>query len=275
MTGRFCIVVSGFNKASIQSVMEDQAILSVQLYSLRSYGDLDRVLQAVAAAGYTHVETVGGHLETPAATRAALDAYGLKAPTSHVGMAALRERFDATVAACRAIGIEQLFMPAVPPDERSKDGAGWTALGRELADLARRLAAQGIGLGYHNHDWELQRKQGGAALDLLFGAAAGSPLTWQVDVAWLVRGGADPKAWIARHRPLVVSAHVKDIAPSGENQDQDGWADAGAGVLDWHDLWRVCRNAGARWMVVEHDKPADPAQSVANSYAFLKGLAYG
>ena len=216
---------------------------------------------------------MGGHLDAAETTRAALAAHGLKAPTSHVGIAALRDRFEAVVAACRTLGVEQLFMPAVPPEARGMDGAGWTALGAELGELARRTEAQGIGLGYHNHDWELQRKQGGVALDLLFAAAAGSPLTWQVDVAWLVRGGADAKAWIARHRPLIVSAHVKDIAPRGENLEQDGWADVGAGVLDWHDLWRVCRHAGARWMVVEHDKPADPAQSIANSYAFLKGLA--
>ena len=255
--------------------MEDRAILSVQLYSLRSYGDLDRVLRAVASAGYQCVETVGSHLENPEATHAALEKHGLRAPTSHVGIAALRERFDAIVAACRALGVGQLFMPAVPADERDMEGAGWIALGRELAGFARRLDGLGIGLGYHNHDWELQRKEGGTALDLLFAAAADSPLTWQVDVAWLARGGADPKAWIARYRPLVVSAHVKDIAHRGENLDQDGWADVGAGVLDWRDLWRVCRNAGARWMVVEHDKPVDPAKSVANSYAFLKGLADG
>jgi sugar phosphate isomerase/epimerase len=253
--------------------MPASAILSVQLYSLRAYGDFTRVLDAVAAAGYTHVELVGGHLENAQATRAGLDAHGLKAPTSHVGIAALREKFDATVAACRTIGIEQLFMPAVSPERRGMDGAGWTALGRELGDLARRLEAHGIGLGYHNHDWELQQKESGIALDLLFTAAAGSALTWQVDVAWLVCGGADPKAWIARYRPLVVSAHVKDIAPRGENVDQDGWTEVGAGVMDWRDLWRVCRNAGARWMVVEHDKPADPAKSVARSYAFLKDLA--
>ena len=42
----------------------------------------------------------------------------------HVGLAALREKFDATVAACRAIGIGQLFMPAVPPDQRGMDGVG-------------------------------------------------------------------------------------------------------------------------------------------------------
>jgi sugar phosphate isomerase/epimerase len=252
--------------------MPGPAILSVQLYTLRALGDLDLVLDTVAQAGFRTVETIGGHLENPCQTRAKLDARGLSAPTSHIGLAALRDNFDATVAACRAIGIGQLFMPAVPQEQRGMDGAGWTALGRELGEFARRLNDQGVGLGYHNHDWELQPKAGGTALELLFAAAAGSPLIWQVDVAWLVRGGADPKQWMSRYRPLVVSAHLKDIAPAGKNIDQDGWADVGAGVLDWRDLWRACRDAGAAWMVVEHDKPADPAQSVRASFAFLKDI---
>ena len=248
-------------------------MLSIQLYTLRTLGDLDLVLDTVAQAGYRYVETVGGHLENPAQTRAKLDARGLTAPTSHVSLATLRENFDATVAACRTIGIEQLFMPAVPQDQRGMDGPSWTALGRELGEFARRTQDHGIGLGYHNHNWELQPKEGGAALELLFAAASGSPLTWQVDVAWLVRGGDDPKAWMSRYRPLVVSAHVKDIAPTGKNLDQDGWADVGAGVLDWPDLWHACRDAGAKWMVVEHDKPSDPAQSVRTSFNFLKDMA--
>jgi sugar phosphate isomerase/epimerase len=250
----------------------DKAVLSVQLHTLRALGDLDRALDAVVAAGYQHVELVGAHLGSPAATRASLDAHGLLAPTSHVGITALRDRFDATIAACRAIGVRQLFMPAVPPEQRGMEGPRWSALGHELGELARRLEAQGIGLGYHNHDWELQRKGRATALELLFAAAARSPLRWQVDAAWLARGGADPKAWIARHRPLVVSAHVKDIARPGANPDQDGWADVGAGVLDWRDLWRVCRNAGATWMVVEHDKPSHPAESIAASFSFLKDM---
>ncbi len=46
----------------------------------------------------------------------------------------------------------------------------------------------------------------------------------------------------------------------------------GSGVLNWHDLWRVCRDAGAEWMVVEHDKPADPAQTARSSFEFLKNI---
>ena len=87
-----------------------------------------------------------------------------------------------------------------------------------------------------------------------------------------MRGNADPKEWINRYRSKVTAAHVKDIAPAGQNEDQDGWADVGSGVLDWRSLWRTCREAGARWMVVEHDKPADPARTASNGFAFLQKI---
>ena len=248
-------------------------VLSIQLYTLRSLESLDRILDVVAEAGYRHVETVGSHLEDPGGVRTRLDARGLAASSSHVSLAALRERPDAVADACRTLGFTQLFMPAVPPDQRDMAAEGWRALGRELAGLAERFRDQGIALGYHNHHWELKPKEGGkTALELIFEAAGGSPLAWQVDVAWLVRGGADPRAWIDRHRDRIVSAHVKDIAPAGVNEDQDGWADVGAGMLDWRGLWRSCREAGARWMVVEHDKPGDPAQTARASFAFLRNI---
>jgi sugar phosphate isomerase/epimerase len=248
-------------------------VLSIQLYTMRALGDLDRILDAVAEAGYRQVEIVGSQLDEAATTKAKLDARGLKASSSHVSLAALRERPDAVIEACRTLGVDQLFMPAVPPDQRAMAADGWRALGQELAQMSERLRGQGIELGYHNHHWELEPKEGAkTALELLFEAAEGSPLTWQADVAWLVRGRVEPKAWLKRYRSRLTSAHVKDIAPAGQNQDEDGWADVGSGVLDWRDLWQACRGAGARWMVVEHDKPKDPARTARTSFAFLTGM---
>ena len=248
-------------------------ILSIQLYTLRTLEDLDLILDTVADAGYRHVETVGSHLDKAAEVRSKLDARGLKASSSHVSMAALREKPDAVVEACRTLGLTHLYMPAVPPEERDMAADGWRSLGHELGKIAERFQSQGIRLGYHNHHWELKPKDGSkTALELIFEAAGASPLTWQADVAWLVRGDADPKEWINRYRSRVTAAHVKDIAPAGQNEDQDGWADVGSGVLNWRDLWRVCREAGAEWMVVEHDKPADPAQTARASFAFLRSI---
>jgi sugar phosphate isomerase/epimerase len=253
--------------------MRNTDILSIQLYTLRSLGDLDSILDAVKQAGYLHVETIGSHLEDAEKVRSKLEARGLKASSSHVGLPALRERPDVVIQACRLLGLDQLFMPAVPSEDRQNDARYWRGLGRELGEIAGRMRDHGIVFGYHNHDWELAPKEGAkTALDLLFEGAGGSPLAWQVDIAWLVRGGADPKEWMQRYRDRVVSAHVKDIASKGQNEDQDGWADVGAGVLDWRDLWQAARAAGARWMVVEHDKPANPAETARASYAFISRM---
>lgn len=250
--------------------MQTADVLAIQLYTLREAGDVDRVLDAASAAGFRYVETVGAHLDQVDPLLRKLDARGLEAASSHVGLAQLREKPDAMIAAAETLGITELYMPAVPPEDRDMDAAGWRALGTELAEIAEDFQTAGIRLGYHNHHWELSKKEGEkTALDLLFEAAGGGPLTWQADVAWLIRGKADPKALLERYRDRLLSAHVKDIAPEGENQDQDGWADVGYGILDWRALWQTCRTNGAGWMIVEHDKPATPESSARRSRQFL------
>ena len=56
---------------------------------------------------------------------------------------------------------------------------------------------------------------------------------WEMDVAWVIRGGADPLKWIDEYGQRITAVHVKDIAPAGENANEDGWADVGHGTVDW------------------------------------------
>jgi sugar phosphate isomerase/epimerase len=244
--------------------------LSIQLYSLRDYKDLDAQLDALAEIGFRRVEAVGGHLSDAKATRAKLDARGLSAPTGHVGMDDLRSRADWVLEQARIVGIEQLFMPAVAAEDRVQPPDRWKAVGEELGKLAQTFAAAGIPLGYHNHHWELEPfDDGRTPLEILFDASRGSGLRWQADIAWLVRGGADPVVWLERYKDRLVSAHVKDIAPAGQNVDEDGWADIGKGTLDWPKLWREAKSRGAKWMVLEHDKPKDAVGFARSSRDYL------
>ncbi|MFL5333387.1 MAG: sugar phosphate isomerase/epimerase family protein, partial [Geminicoccaceae bacterium] len=198
---------------------------------------------------------------------------GITAPTGHVGMADLRTRLDWVADPARTVGIEQLFMPAVPLEEREMGAGGWRAVGAELGTMAQRMQDQGLALGYHNHHWELVAfPDGRTPLELLFEGAKGSPLTFEADLAWLVRAGVDPLAWLDWYRDRLAAVHVKDIAPAGENLDEDGWSDIGAGTLDWPELWRESLAHGARWMVLEHDKPKDPVHFARSGREFLLRL---
>jgi sugar phosphate isomerase/epimerase len=254
--------------------MRDPSRLAIQLYSLRNDGALARQLDIASDAGFGAVETIEAQMEHAAATRALLDERGLAAASGHVSLKALRARRPWLIEAARSLGLTALVVPALPPAERHRDVAGWQAVGAELGDLAAELGSAGIALAYHNHDWDLRPLSGGEIpLDLLLGAGAAGGLGWQADLAWVIRGAAEPAEWLERHRPRITSIHVKDIAPAGEAVDEDGWADVGHGVVDWAKLWRLSEATAARWMVAEHDKPNDGARFARRSFVTMRRLA--
>jgi sugar phosphate isomerase/epimerase len=244
--------------------------LSIQLYSLRDYGDLESQLSALAEIGFRRVEVIGSHLESARDTRARLDAHGMSAPTGHVSMGALRQRLDWVAEQAHIVGLSELYMPALPDAERTASADEWKRTGAQLGWMAEKFKAQGLGLGYHNHHWELVKFDDGTTpLEHLFAGAEGSPLTFEADLAWLVRGGADPVAWMRSQQARLTAVHVKDIAHEGADPAEEGWSDVGAGVLDWPALWREAVGLGAKWMVLEHDKPKDPIGFARASRAYL------
>ena len=246
--------------------------VSVQLYSLRELGSLDTILDAVQAAGYKAVELLQSHVEDAAATKAKLDARGLVASGAHIGIAALRAQRGWVLDGAKLLGLHHFFMPAHPPEERTPVAADWAARGRELGQLARWTRSQGIRLGHHNHNWEFTPlADGSLPIEHLFDNA-GDSLFLELDLAWVVRAGANPSTWLKRYADRLLAVHVKDVAPEGRNADQGGWADVGAGIIDWKRFREESLAAGAKWLVVEHDKPADPSGSVKASLDYLKRL---
>jgi sugar phosphate isomerase/epimerase len=102
---------------------------------------------------------------------------------------------------------------------------------------------------------------------------AAPEIGWEIDIAWVVRGGADPMAWIEEYGTRIVAAHVKDIAPRGEAVDEDGWADVGHGTLDWPALLEALKQKTATGIyVVEHDNPSDAERFARRSLAAVKGI---
>jgi len=124
------------------------------------------------------------------------------------------------------------------------DAAGWRALGTRLDRVGAPLRAAGLGFGWHSYDFEFRPTADGTLpITALF--AGGPVLEWGMDLAWIVRGGTDPGAWIAKEGRRVTAAQIKDIAPAGQNGDEDGWADVGHGTVDWPMLMPARRGRGA------------------------------
>ena len=252
--------------------MVNSPLLSVQLFTLRSIEDDSLMLDAVAKAGFTHVELFGAKLALGESLAARMTQRGLRATGSHVALADLASDLDRVVENAQAFGITSLFVPSVPVPQRDMAADGWRALGAQLASLSAQLERHGMTLGYHNHDWDLRLKDDNkTALDLIFEAAGSAAVGWEADIAWLTRAGVDPVWWLKRHASRLVAAHVKDLSRPGQNDQEAGWADVGSGILDWKVLWPAAIAAGAKAMIVEHDRPLDPERTIAASHRYLKG----
>jgi len=207
--------------------------LSFQLYSARNFLPWN-----------THVEGFGGVYENVPAFRDLLDSHGLTMPSGHFfPVSELEEGLEASLT----------------PEDLWRDGtdsANWISLAKRLNEAGKRVNDAGFKFAWHNHHWEfMPLATGELPMNLLLEHAP--EMEWEMDVAWVVQGGADPMNWIEEHASRISTAHIKDIAPEGEKSDEDGWADVGDGVMDWKSLIAALRNAGTDLFIVEHDNPSD------------------
>ncbi len=247
---------------------------SYQLYSSRNFPPLANTLAMLARLGYSAVEGYGALYADPAqveALKAALAGSGLAMPTAHMSLDMLEKDPGRVLSICRDLGITTVYCPYLLPDLRPTDGAGWEAFGRRLQAAGGPIREAGLGFGWHNHDFEFRRTADGALpQEAIFAAAP--DLEWEADIAWVVRGGADPLEAIERWGERITAVHIKDIAPAGENADEDGWADVGDGTVDWPAIMAALRGTPARHFIVEHDNPNDHVRFAERSLAVARGF---
>ncbi|WP_417684103.1 sugar phosphate isomerase/epimerase family protein [Roseibium sp.] len=242
---------------------------SFQLYSAREFPPLDGTLKMLSEAGYAQVEGYGGVYQDLDATKAALNAAGLSMPSGHFSLQMLEEDQDQVVRIAEALGIKTIYCPHIVVEERPTDAAGWIAFAKRLEALHERYSALGYEFGWHNHAFEFEAlPDGSIPMKLILDNAPS--ISWEADIAWIVRGGADPIAWIKEYGSRITAAHVKDIASDGECADEDGWADVGHGTMDWNGIMDALKSTPARLFVMEHDKPNDATRFAKRSIASAK-----
>jgi sugar phosphate isomerase/epimerase len=245
--------------------------LSYQLYSSRDAGDWATTLSHLSNLGYDAVEGFGGVYADPSAFRGLLDANGLTMPSGHFfPVGAFQDGLDETIAAAKTLGMQRLYCPA--PEDDLRNGAGhdaWIAFAVALEEAGKKVRDAGLAFGWHNHHWEFMALPSGVLpMELILENAP--TIEWEVDVAWIVRGGQDPLDWIRDHGGRMTAAHVKDIAPEGECADEDGWADVGQGVMDWPGLLEALKAQDVSLLVMEHDKPNDANRFATRSMEAMK-----
>lgn len=258
--------------------------LAVQLYTFRDpvrFGGagigLDVVtLDAIAASGFLGVETVDVPGGDATAARRLLGDLGLAVTSSHTWA----DLADPAAFGRAAAAIAELGAPRVVVTPRALATLdGVSALVDQVGSAAAAAGAHGLRLTYHNHDTEMADLGGTRVIDRL-AAGLGDAVDFQVDIYWVVVGGAEPATVIGRLGPRVVSLHLKD----GTELPRSAYADepfvnlpVGTGAVDPGPAIAAAEAQGSvEWLIVEFDHVEGSAitatrQSLANLTA--RGLA--
>jgi sugar phosphate isomerase/epimerase len=258
-----------------------KAGLALQLYSLRhrlNKGDVDGALALTRKFGFTDVEGNAPDGMTTAAFAARLKAHGLAAMGTGVDFGALAAgKVAETVADAHALGAKYVMCawiphgPAFTQADVDKAVPLFNAAGAACRDA-------GLTFMYHTHGYEFVPGPGGTLFDTLASRTDPTTVGFEMDVFWVVRGGAQPLQLLEKYPGRVKATHVKDMKKGTPVGDHSGGAPedtnvpVGEGTIDWKTLFAACEKAGVAWHIIEDESP-DVEQQIPRSLAYIASLA--
>ena len=244
--------------------------IGVQLYTVRAEmtNGVESTLERVAAIGYEEVEFAGYFGHSPTEIREMLARTGLRSPATHIPPNFEVDAWSKILDDSNEIGHEYVVVASIPQAMRS-DLDSWRQTAAVMTDAGERARAAGLAYAYHNHDFEFEEMEGRVAFDVFCEESDADLVSIELDLFWIIHGGADPIEFINRWPGRIPMVHVKDRMAGGE------MVDVGAGVIDWAGIFEHAEHGGIRHFFVEHDTPVDAFASIESSYAYMSGLRDG
>ncbi len=247
--------------------------IGLQLYSVRhDYArNYKETLEEVAAAGYEGVEFAGLYGSGAEELRDLLRTLGLEPAGAHIGLNDILDEAKApsTILFQKTIGNQNIVVPILPAEYRETRET-WLSASRVFGALSKKLGAQDLRLGYHNHRLEFEAKFNGTTAWELFFQNTPSDVFIQLDIGHAVAAGNTTTSLVELTRKFpgrIKSIHAKDYSRThGYN------VYIGEGDVDWNEILGSLKHL--EWIIVEQEeyKQNTPIEAAKTSLQNLKEI---
>ena len=259
-------------------------LLGLQLYTVRAdlAKDYEGTLKQVKAAGVQKVQanlTMSG--KTSKEQRKLYDDLGLVWDSIHAGGDGLRKTPQATIDEAKAAGIKNITcsFPLYPEDRavimKGPTVDDWKKNADAFNKFADLCKKSGLTFAYHNHNLEFRKIGDVVPYDLLLKETDPALVSMEMDIGWVIAGGADPVAYLTKHPKRFISVHIKDLKNQGIPNTNMKMVSAiiGQGIVDWGKLLPAIKKSSVASAYMELEEPYDPSPigMVQASAAYLKG----
>ncbi len=246
--------------------------IGIQLWTLRSLFKQDPVamMKMVAATGYTQMEFA--NLEplpiAPRELRKVADDLGITFPSGHFNPNVFFDTPQKVIDIAGELGCKYVVNSWINEEDRTK--AGYYREADRFNKLAADMRKAGFRFAFHNHQFEFQKMDGDkTGYDILLENTDAKLVDMELDMYWVVDGGADILDLLTRYPGRFKLAHIKDRTADGK------MVNVGEGVIEWKTMIAKAKDVGIEYYFVEHDEPAEPvAQAAAISYTYMRDLRF-
>lgn len=249
----------------------------LQLYTLRD--DLPKdpkgILKQVSSFGYKQIEGYEGKEGMfwgmgHTGFKSYLDELGLNMVSSHCGIS---EGFEEKAAQAAEIGMKYLICPWIGPQKTMDD---WKKIADQFNDCGEICKKNGIRFAYHNHAYTFKELEGVMPQDYLMENVNPDTVDFELDIYWVVTGGADPIAYLKKYPNRFRLCHVKDRKKGVAADVREASCDLGTGSINFAEVLKVAADNGMEYYILEQElyENSTPLKSAEHGAAYLKKLVF-
>lgn len=246
--------------------------VGAQLFTLRTYTqtpeDLDYSLGKVAEMGYETVQ-ISAIGPIPAQTvRDLCDKHGLQIVLTHTDPGRILHDTEAVIREHDVMGCKYIGIGMMPEKYRHPEWL-WR-FAEDYKEPAKKIAAAGKLLMYHNHNLEFQKFGGRLVLETLLESFSPEEMGVTLDTYWVQMGGGSPVKWMEKLSGRIPCIHLKDMAVQGW---EPVMAPVGEGNLDFPAVLEAASRCGVKHLLVEQDVcQTSPFDCLETSLRNIRGM---
>jgi sugar phosphate isomerase/epimerase len=278
ISGATLIGSSGFTMGNVKKYK-----MGLQLFTVRDAmaRDAAGTLKTISSLQYEDLETYGYDAERnyyygfkAADFRKKLEDNRLTTTTGHYDLFlyvdkpldSLKQYVDQCITGAHALGQKYITWPWLDPQSRTIDK--FKVVAERLNIIGEQVAKAGLGLAYHNHDFEFIDHAGQNGYNIIMNETDASLVKLQIDLYWAVHSSKlTPHELFTKQPGRFVMWHIKDM----DKKTRD-YTELGNGSIDYIPILPDASLAGLEYYFIEQGGNffKDSIQSITDSAAFMK-----
>lgn len=247
----------------------------IQLYTLRDDMPKDPkgVLKQLASFGYSQIESYEGPEGmfwgmTNTDFKKYSNDLGLEVIASHIDM---YQDFEKKAAQAAEIGMKYLVHGWLPPQKSMDD---WKVITDKFNECGAICKKHGLKFAFHNHDYTFKAFTGMIPHDFIMNNTDPELVDFEMDIYWVVTGGADPVDYLKKYANRFRLCHIKDRLKTAPTENREATCNLGTGAIDFAHILKVAQQNGMQYFIVEQEQYQDstPLESAKIGADYLKQL---